>query len=183
MNRIIQAANFAAQKHAGQTRKYFREPYIYHPARVAARVTLIPDADEDLICAAWLHDTLEDTDTRPMEIDRAFGTAVTNLVLGLTNPPKHERLHLPRHVRKAEDCARLATSSHRVKLIKLADRIDNLRSLLTGAPREFAVMYLDESNDLINALILSRHPSMDELIREAIGTHTAVETMIRQVWK
>lgn len=59
-NKIIQAAQFAAQAHQGQARKYTGRPYIEHPGRVAARVMVLRDVAEPVVCAAWMHDVLED---------------------------------------------------------------------------------------------------------------------------
>ena len=70
LNPILRAAQFARQAHEGQRRKCNDRPYIEHPARVAARVTILPGATEAMVVAAWLHDVVEDTTVELDEIAR-----------------------------------------------------------------------------------------------------------------
>ena len=97
MNKILKAAEFATEAHEGQVRKYVNEPYVRHPARVAARVSLLPWATEEMVCAAYLHDTIEDCDVSYHDdLVPQFGKAVADLVDELTDaftPETHPALN------------------------------------------------------------------------------------------
>ena len=82
MNQILKAARFAASKHAGQRRKNASAtPYINHPIEVAEHLACAGAvADEEILIAALLHDTLEDTATTPAEIEGLFGPEILKLV-------------------------------------------------------------------------------------------------------
>ena len=87
MNRILQAAHFAAIKHAGQRRRGAQaSPYINHPIEVALHLSAVGQVeDEDILIAALLHDTIEDTDTSREEITGEFGERVAFLVTECTD--------------------------------------------------------------------------------------------------
>lgn len=96
---IFRAANFAASRHAGQSRKGDEaHPYINHPLAVAEVLCVVGRiTDPELLAAALLHDTVEDTDATFEELEREFGTRVKNLVAELTDDkslPKEERKRL-----------------------------------------------------------------------------------------
>lgn len=143
MSIILAAARLATQAHEGQKRKYTGRDYIEHPARVAGRVALQPNAREDMVAAAFLHDTLEDTQATDADILVATNADVLHLVRGLTNPSKG-RKDLRRDERKAMDREHLRWTSWDVKIIKLIDRIDNLLEM-SGAPWDFMALYAQES--------------------------------------
>lgn len=128
---VIKCANFAAIKHKDQRRKDENEtPYINHPIGVAN--ILVQEGnihDPVVIIAALLHDTVEDTDTTFEEIETQFGTEVCNIVKEVTDDkslPKAERKRL--QIENAPKC------SHKAKLIKLADKLYNLRDLQKAIP-------------------------------------------------
>jgi guanosine-3',5'-bis(diphosphate) 3'-pyrophosphohydrolase len=136
VQRIFRAAMFAAEKHAAQKRKgAAAEPYINHLLEVAQ---LISDSSEqldtNLVIAGLLHDTIEDTGTTAEELEKAFGNDVTELVLELTDDKS-----LPKNVRKSLQVQDAAHKSVRAQIIKLADKISNLRSLLTSPPTSWSV--------------------------------------------
>lgn len=141
---ILRAAKLAAQAHEGQTRKYTNRPYVEHPARVAGRVALRPDATEDMVAAAFLHDVVEDTEIKLEDIRSILNPEVARLVGEMTNTSKITDPKLPRAERKKMDRDRLAQVSYEVKIIKLLDRIDNVREM-TGAPSGFIRIYAEES--------------------------------------
>lgn len=154
MSLILKAARFAEQAHrrANHFRKHTGEPYIVHPGRVAARVTIHPDATEEWVAAAWLHDTLEDTKATEHDTLSAFGPNILDLVVELTNPSK-EWGHLPRRQRKEIDRAHLARVSRPAKIIKMADRIDNLRDFHMQGQYEFLKdCYLRESKGVLDVV-------------------------------
>ena len=144
------AREFAEAAHASidQRRKYTGEPYIAHPAAVVELVRSVPHT-EAMICAAWLHDTVEDTPITLDEIERVFGFDVATLVEMLTDVSK--RSDGNRKARKAIDRAHTAQASPAAKTIKLADLIDNTRSIVERDP-EFAKVYLAEKALLIEVL-------------------------------
>ena len=144
------AREFAEAAHASidQRRKYTGEPYIAHPAAVVDLVRSVPHT-EAMICAAWLHDTVEDTPITLDEIERVFGFDVATLVEMLTDVSK--RSDGNRKARKAIDRAHTAQASPAAKTIKLADLIDNTRSIVERDP-EFAKVYLAEKALLIEVL-------------------------------
>jgi (p)ppGpp synthase/HD superfamily hydrolase len=140
---LHKAAAFAAKKHAGQLRKYTHDPYIVHPTAVALAVAAA-GGDEAQIAAAFLHDTLEDTDTTHAELVTEFGQDVADLVLELTDVFTHEAFpHLNRAARKMLETDRIATISDRAKAVKKADIADNTSSIVTHDP-DFAKVYLVE---------------------------------------
>ena len=144
--RIASAMLFAAQAHQGQVRKYTGEPYINHPIAVSDLVRRV-STDENMIIAALLHDTLEDTDVSAFDIWQRFGSDVEGLVSGLTDPV----IEGNRATRKAAAKAHLAEGDCRVKTIKLADLIDNTKSIVQHDPK-FAKVYLAEKEELLTVL-------------------------------
>ena len=128
MSKIISAYEFAAKAHEGQKRSS-GEPYIVHPLSVAF-ILLELGMDTDTICAAMLHDVVEDTDVTLDQIKKAFGQDVAMLVDGVTKLSKapifNQDEQLAENVRKIL----LAMSQDiRVMLIKLCDRLHNMRTL------------------------------------------------------
>ena len=150
MTLVEQARVFATAAHAavGQTRKYTFEPYIVHPAEVASIVTQAGGTAE-MIAAAWLHDTVEDTEVTIEVIRDEFGAEVAELVGWLTDVsrPEHgNRLH-----RKALDRAHSAMAPAEAQTIKLADLIANSRDIIQNDP-DFAKIYLEEKRLLLEVM-------------------------------
>lgn len=170
MSLIIRAAQFAAHAHAGQTRKYNGAPYVTHPGRVAARAAVRPDATEELVAAAFLHDVLEDTPTGSGELRDLFGDKVAALVLELTAPSElvykgREAEKPPRAVRKKADREHYAKASKEAKILKMLDRIDNLGEI---DPKEkFARTYAAESVHLAEAIGDADRALKEELLKLA----------------
>ncbi len=128
---VIRALEFAAHRHSAQRRKGAAgEPYVNHLAEVAR---LLAEAsggrDAELVAAGLLHDTLEDTATRAEELEREFGPAVLGLVREVTDDKS-----LPRPERKRVQVQTAGAKSGRARMIKIADKISNLRSLLDSPP-------------------------------------------------
>ena len=145
---MSEAEWFACKAHVAQKRKYTGEPYIAHPSAVVALVQSVPHTPE-MIAAAWLHDTVEDTDTTLDDVRRAFGDAVADLVEMLTDVSRPEDGN--RAARKALDREHIAKASPQAKTIKLADLIDNSRSIMAHDPT-FARVYLAEKRLLLDVL-------------------------------
>jgi (p)ppGpp synthase/HD superfamily hydrolase len=146
------AASYAKAIHEKQKR-HGGGPYIYHPMRVAGRVSLLDGATEEMVAAAWLHDVLEDT-THPIvqvqaDIEIEFSPKVLKLVIELTNVSKG--LSLPREQRKRLDREHAAKTSVEARRIKMLDRIDNLRDM-NLADEAFRSLYCAESRLLAEAI-------------------------------
>lgn len=148
--RVKKAETFATGAHIDQKRDG-GEPYIIHPARVAAMVAELPEATEDMVVAAWLHDVVEDTEVNQMEILQMFGESVADLVDWLTNPTF---VGDNRAARKAKIFARLAQAPDEAKRIKMCDRIDNLRDTKPSSYKEaeFGLLSARESRQLLDAI-------------------------------
>ena len=145
---ILKARDFATLAHAGQRRKYTGEPYIIHPEHVAGLVQTV-GAGRAAVAAAYLHDTVEDTDITVPDIRREFGDEVAALVREVTDVSRPEDGN--RATRKAIDRAHLAESSPRGATIKLADMIDNTSTILRFDPA-FAKVYMKEKKELLKVL-------------------------------
>lgn len=149
MSIIIKAAKFATFCHEGQKRKYTGKSYITHPTRVAYRTMLLDNVTDDMVAAAFLHDTVEDCNVSLKTLYAEFGIGVEQLVWELTNPSKEK--NLPRDEKKEWDRKHLRLVSKEAKQIKLIDRIDNLLEA-DEAPEGWLTMYLKESKLLLDAI-------------------------------
>ena len=138
----------AAHEAVGQRRKYTGNPYWFHCKNVAEMVR-DSGGDENMVCAAWLHDTIEDTQVPESILSWWFGNDVWGLVKGLTDVSKP--LDGNRHHRKAIDRAHTAEQSSRCKTIKLCDLIDNAGSILQY-DKEFAKVYIKEKELLLEVM-------------------------------
>jgi (p)ppGpp synthase/HD superfamily hydrolase len=127
--RIDAALAMSARAHRAQVRKGTDVPYIVHPVGVAW-ILERHGFDEDLIVAALLHDTVEDTGMELAEIRAAFGAEVAALVDALTEKKLENGEKRPWRIRKAESLAHLARADGRVAALKAADLLHNLRSTL-----------------------------------------------------
>jgi len=139
---------FAKEAHAEQVRKYTNEPYITHPMAVAGLVASVTD-DQEMIAAAILHDTVEDTDVTIFVVRDIFGDRVASLVSDLTDVSKPDDGN--RKTRKAIDRQHTAQASKNAKTIKLADLINNTKNILSFDSK-FAAVYMEEKRLLINVL-------------------------------
>ena len=125
---IMKAYNLADGKHKNQCRKS-GEPYIIHPMNVAYILADI-GLDDETICAALLHDTVEDTDVTDEDLRREFGEDVANMVAGVTKLNKLQFTSIEEQ--QVEDYRKMFLAMGkdiRVILIKLADRLHNMRTL------------------------------------------------------
>lgn len=146
-----EALEFARKAHGDQQRKYSGEPYIEHPKRVAEIVKKVPHSPE-MVCAAYLHDVVEDTPVSIQDIERKFGGKVAKLVAELTDQfTKENYQHLNRKKRKQKEVERQSKMSPEAKTIKLADVMDNTPDILVN-DRNFARRYIPEMESLTEAL-------------------------------
>ncbi len=135
IGKMAQAYNFAAVRHAHQRRKgEAAEPYMNHLTEVAELVArAAPDQSPHVVLAAVLHDTVEDTETTLVDIADNFGIVVAELVAEVTDDKS-----LPKVERKRLQIEHAAHASVGAKIIKLADKTSNLRSLASSPPAEWS---------------------------------------------
>lgn len=134
---LLRAARFAAEHHRSQRRKGLPQddeqktiPYINHPIQVAELLSSLGGVtDPAVLCAALLHDTVEDTDVDDDMLRDAFGARIADIVAEVTDDKS-----LPKEQRKQLQIDKTPSKSTDAKLLKLADKIMNLRDLLSTPP-------------------------------------------------
>ena len=166
---IIKAARFAADKHRMQRRKDAdASPYINHPIAVA---DLLANecgvSDPVVLCAALLHDTIEDTDTSEKELRAAFGDEITDVVLEVTDDKT-----LAKPLRKRLQIEHARHASPRAKLVKLADKTCNLRDMAATPPADWSAQRRAEYFDWAG-----------EVVAGLRGSNTRLEERFDQAWR
>ena len=148
---ILNAADFAAYKHRNQNRKdEEKTPYINHPIAVAKIISEIGNIeDPEILAAALLHDTIEDTETTPEELIENFGERVCHLVQEVTDDKT-----LPKLERKQRQIDHAKEISKDAALIKLGDKISNVTDITYTPPthwdNERRLEYLEWAEEVIN---------------------------------
>jgi len=134
---VSEAADFAACRHSGQQRKG-RGGDVNHLAEVANLLSIATDGtDAELVAAGWLHDTIEDTATTREELAQKFAQRVAALVVEVTDD-----MTLPKAERRRKQIVDAPRKSPGAKLIKIADKISNIRARILPQPSQ------DERDDL-----------------------------------
>lgn len=156
---LAEVRRFAEKAHNGQMRKYSDDPYIVHPIRV---MQLCKEYTEELpvLCAALLHDVLEDTPVQGYEL-KDFLEQIMNkmdadktyrLVVELTDVyVKADYPQMNRRKRKAKEAERMKDTSSESQTVKYADIIDNCESIVKQ-DADFAKVFLNECNDLLRVM-------------------------------
>jgi guanosine-3',5'-bis(diphosphate) 3'-pyrophosphohydrolase len=128
---VSEAAELAARRHSGQKRKgRGDEPYLNHLAEVASMLSAVTNGeDAELVAAGWLHDSIEDTETTHDELAQRFGARVAGLVDECTDD-----MSLPKGVRRRKQIEDAPKKSPGAKLIKIADKISNVRARIFPDP-------------------------------------------------
>ena len=166
---LLDALAFAAHKHRDQRRKDPEaSPYINHP--IALADVLVNEggvSDVEVLCAALLHDTVEDTATTPRELEEAFGPRIARIVAEVTDDKtlsKAERKRL-----QIEHAGRLSPEA---KLVKLADKICNLRDVAERPPAGWDLArrreYFDWAKRVVDGL-RGAHPRLEAAFDAAYG--------------
>lgn len=164
---VLKALAFAAEKHRDQRRKDAEaSPYINHPIALADVLVNEGDiTDTFVVCAALLHDTVEDTDTTPQELEANFGARIRAIVEEVTDDKEMAKAD-----RKRAQIEHAATISREAKLVKLADKICNVRDLVVhppaGWPLERRREYFDWTLAVVNRL-RGVHPELESLFDKA----------------
>ena len=165
---VLRAVAFAAHKHRDQRRKdKDASPYINHPIQLAK--VLWEDGEvryAEVIAAALLHDTLEDTETTWMELRGEFGEDIADVVLEVTDTQ-----WIKKELRKRLQVTRARHSSEQAKLVKLADKICNLRDMSAHPPAGWGLerkqQYFDWAKEVVDQLR---------------GTHAGLERKFDEVY-
>ena len=166
---ILKALNFSARKHRDQRRKdQAASPYINHPIGLVnilwneARVM-----DTPVIVSALLHDTVEDTATTFEELELEFGQTIRRIVEQVTDDKS-----LPRQIRKQLQVEHAGHISDQAKLVKLADKISNVRDLVNSPPADWSLTrkqaYLTWAKQVIDQMR---------------GTHVQLEALFDQIYQ
>jgi len=145
---IAKAKQFAQEAHDGQVRKYTGLPYVTHTEEVAQIVDNY-NGSKEMIAAALLHDTVEDTSVTLQDIEKEFGSSTADMVKWLTDTSRPEDGN--RAVRKEIDRNRLSQAPAAVQLIKAADMISNGKDIKINDPN-FAKVYIEEMKLLLAAM-------------------------------
>lgn len=135
--KLLKAIDFAADKHKYQRRKGDDNmvPYINHPIQIAKLIAEnYGTGNVELLIAAILHDIIEDTETSPEEIEEKFGTRVREIVLEVSDD---------KNLVKAERKRLQVENSHRIsneaKIIKLGDKICNVKDMINSPPKDWTI--------------------------------------------
>jgi len=121
---IIKARKFAKKKHKHQTRDDKKTPYWKHLQKVVQNLKKLGITDESILCAGWLHDTIEDTDTDYDDIDELFGKKTADIVATVTKDTR-----MIKKDREIAYCLQLKRGTWQVQVVKLGDILANLEDL------------------------------------------------------
>lgn len=158
---FVRAVAFAAEKHRHQRRKDAdASPYINHPIALASVLAVEGGvSDPTALCAAVLHDTIEDTETTVEELEGLFGPEVASVVVEVTDDKALEK-----HVRKQRQIEHAPHLSTQAKLVKLADKICNLRDILASPPANWSAerkrAYFDWAAQVVGG-VRGVHPGLE----------------------
>lgn len=157
------AKKLAFAAHADQSRDD-GQAYIVHPSSVVDRIEAAGCSDERVICAAWLHDVVEDTEWTSGHIEMLFGEEIAEIVDQLTLPVPDRWPHNFRQGRELKTLALMGKAtimSPAAKVIKIADRIDNLSSAKGTWKESRLTAYAVQADRFLQAMELTTTPEMD----------------------
>ncbi|MEN7546772.1 HD domain-containing protein [Rapidithrix thailandica] len=166
--KLLKAIQFASEKHKHQKRKGKEGvPFINHPIQVANILSeTAAITDENLLMAAILHDTIEDTQTYPEEIELLFGNEVKRLVLEVTDD-----MSLPCQERKRLQIINAKALSSKAKLLRIADKICNVKDILYSPPSwstQRKLEYLNWAEEVV-VQIENIHPGLNKLFNSYLA--------------
>ena len=168
---FAKAVAFAADKHRNQRRKDAEaSPYINHPIALANVLASEGGvSDVTVLCAAVLHDTIEDTETTVDELRALFGPKVASVVMEVTDDKSLEKSL--RKQRQVEHAPHISTEA---KLVKLADKISNLRDILASPPADWSTerkqAYFDWASKVV-AGVRGVHPNLEAVFDGLVARH------------
>jgi guanosine-3',5'-bis(diphosphate) 3'-pyrophosphohydrolase len=165
---ILRAATYAATQHGSQKRKDKTGlPYINHPLGVAEILARVAQVSDPLILqSALLHDTVEDTDTTPGDLERMFGPEVRDIVMEVTDDES-----LPKAERKQKQIDNAPNLSRKARLIRIADKIYNCSEIRPDCPHEWSqekkLAYLGWAETVVDK-IRGTHAALERLFDETV---------------
>jgi len=159
---LLEAVAFAAEKHRHQRRKDAEaSPYINHPIALASLLKREGVGDLAVLCAALLHDTIEDTNTTADELRVLFGEVITSVVLEVTDDKNLERAE-----RKRLQVQHAHALSDRAKLVKLADKVCNVYDMVAAPPASWTLdrkrEFLQWAKEVVDGL-RGAHPDLEAI--------------------
>ena len=165
---LVRAAAFAAEQHRGQRRMGSGDPYVNHPLSVARRLVETGGVDDAItLAAAMLHDVVEDTNASVDDVAARFGTEVASIVAQVSDDQELDKVE-----RKREQIRQVGDLSPRAKLVKLADKLDNLTDLAHTRPPHW-----DEHR--VRGYFVWSHAVVTELR----GTNPALEAALDELFR
>ncbi len=173
--RLLDALEFAAAKHRDQRRKDVEaSPCINHPIALARVLSVEGEVDDvDILCAALLHDTIEDTDTTASELRDRFGERIAAIVLEFTDDKT-----LPKAERKELQVLHASTLSREASMVKLADKICNLRDVAKSPPAGWSTprrqQYFDWAIRVVDGL-RGVHPQLESIFDTAFLLRPSID--------
>lgn len=150
---LVKALEFAATKHKDQRRKDAEaSPYINHPIALVKILCVERGVtDIEVLCAALLHDTIEDTETTAEELELFFGKSIASIVMEVTDDKS-----LSKEDRKQLQIEHAHHASEKAKLVKITDKIANLRDILNRPPANWPIerkqKYFDWAKQVVDAM-------------------------------
>lgn len=165
---VFSALKFAAEKHRSQKRKDNISPYINHPIDVVEMMIRCGKVDDPIVLAAGLlHDTVEDTGTKEEELKEKFGSVVAGFVMECTDDKS-----LPKARRKELQVEHAPHKSAGAKTIKIADKISNIKDIMTRPPADWTqeriVEYLSWAEKVVAGL-RGGDPGLEELFDKTLA--------------
>ncbi len=167
---FLKALHFAADKHRDQRRKdEVASPYINHPIYVAQILADIGGIDDvEVLCGAVLHDTVEDTETTLEEIELAFGLRIARIVEEVTDDK-----NLAKAARKQAQIDHAAHISREGALVKVADKVANIRDIASNPPSDWSTRrrheYLDWADQVV-AQCRAESPELVSYFKESLAS-------------
>lgn len=173
MDMTPDARAFAEAAHAGQLRKgAAQEPYFVHLEEVAALVAAF-GGDAVAVAAAWLHDTVEDCGVTPADLAARFGAEIAAVVAELTDDKA-----LPKDERKRLQQVHAPHKSPRAALVKICDKLSNIRALELSPPADWPLArrlaYLDWAEAVVGALPSGADPARPAFAAQLAASRAAV---------
>jgi guanosine-3',5'-bis(diphosphate) 3'-pyrophosphohydrolase len=159
---LLKAVRFAALKHKDQRRKDANaSPYVNHPIALASVLQNEGDVTDPIVlAAALLHDTIEDTETTYDELRGQFGDEIADVVVEVTDTK-----WVKKAVRKRLQISKAGHASERARLVKLADKICNLRDIISSPPADWSIdvkrEYFDWAKRVVDQ-IRGTHPKLEQ---------------------
>ncbi len=167
--KLLEALKFAADKHRDQRRKGAHQlPYINHPIEVCEQIVRVGKVDDlNILLAAILHDTVEDTNTTPEEIESKFGKRVCDIVAEVTDDKS-----LPKATRKEKQVEHAPHLSVEAKQVKLSDKISNIREIGNDPPADWSkerkLEYFAWGERVANAGLRGVNQDLENLFDETV---------------